>query len=430
MTDAWSLYSERIKANRDELIRLTQELVRLPSDTNENACQQFIKGWLEAKGITPDVWELDTVNLRAHPAYVETGLDYSGRPNLAATIPGEGGGRSLSLLGHVDVVPVEEEDQWIEQNPWSGTLVDGRLYGRGSVDMKSGLAIGLVLAAALKESGISLRGDLIVQSVIDEENGGNGTLDAILRGYKADASIFLEPSEEDYMGISGRGAQFFRITVPGVGGGIEYQYDMPNAIGKAFVIYQAVERYADYLNAKASHPLYDYTDTKVPCAICKIQAGNWPSTTPAFCQMEGSMECLPGEDIQQAKADFRNYLLKVASQDPWLAEHPPEIEWFGLWYESAEIPVDAPIVECLRQASRDTLEKDIQPIGGGGSDLRLLVLHADSPCVMYGPKGGAIHSTNEYVDVESMMNVALVVGKAILDWCGVAGAKKSKPISM
>lgn len=420
MTDAWSLFSDCIKGKRDELVKLTQDLVRLPSDTNEKACQFFIRDWLKENGITSDIWELDTAQLSAHPAYVKTGLDYSNRPNLVASIKGKGGGQSLSLLGHIDVVPVEEEDKWVEQDPWSGALVDGKIYGRGSVDMKSGLAIGLVLAAALKQAGISLQGDLILQSVIDEENGGNGTLGAILRGYKADASIFLEPSEEDYMGISGRGAQFFRITVLGIGGGIEYQYEMPNAIAKAFIVYQAVERYADFINSKASHPLYAYSETKVPCAICKIQAGNWPSTTPAFCQMEGSIECLPGEDIEQTKTDFKNYLLKVTSQDAWLAEHPPQIEWFGLWYESAEIPVDAPIVNCIRKASQEVLNKDIQPLGGGGSDLRLLVLHADSPCVMYGPKGGAIHSTNEYVEIESMMNVALVVGKVILDWCGIA----------
>ncbi|MEI8133175.1 MAG: ArgE/DapE family deacylase [Leptolinea sp.] len=420
MNSPWQTYLAKIEENFEDLILLLQELVHRPSHVSEKECQLFIMAWLEKRGIESDLWNLDVDRLKTHPAWVETGLSYKDRPNLAATLKGTGQGKSLSLLGHIDVVPVEEIDQWVEANPWSGKIIENKLFGRGSLDMKAGVAIGLFLMATLKESGLKIKGDLIFQSLIDEENGGNGTLAAIVRGYRADSSIFLEPSEEDYMGISGRGAQFFRITIPGQSGGIEYQYSTPNAIGKAMIIFQAVERYADYLNSTANHPLYQYTDTKVPCAVCTIQAGNWPSTTPAYCAMEGSLECLPGEDIDVAKEQFKNYLLLSAKQDPWLSEHPPKIEWFGLRLESAEIPIDSPIVECVRNASRLVLNKDVIPLGGGGSDLRLPVLYADSPCINYGPKGGAIHSTNEYVDLNSVRNVTMVVGKVILDWCEVA----------
>ena len=219
------------------------------------------------------------------------------------------------------------------------------------------------------------------------------------------------------MAISGRGAQFFRITIPGQAGGIEYQYDLANAITKAAVLYNAVERYADVLNSHADHDYYAHEKTKVPCAICKIQSGNWPSTLPAVCEMEGSIECLPGEDIEDRKKDFKQYILKVAEQDEWLRKNPPIIEWFGLRYESAEIPLESPIVDCVRNASQTVLGKDVLPVGGGGSDLRLPVLYADSPCILYGPKGGAIHSTNEYVLIDSVINVTRVIGRTILEWC-------------
>jgi acetylornithine deacetylase len=419
MNDPWGVYSAKIEENFNDLIHLLQEIVRRPSHISEKECQVFIKSWLEGQGIESDLWNLDVENLKSHPAWVETGLSYVDRPNLVATIKGSGNGKSLSLLGHIDVVPVEEPDRWVDGNPWSGKRIDNKLYGRGSLDMKAGVAIGIYLMAMLKKSGLNLKGDLILQSIIDEENGGNGTLAAILRGYRADSSIFLEPSEEDYMGISGRGAQFFRITVQGLSGGIEYQYSMPNAINKGIIIYQAVERYSDYLNSNVKHPLYQDTETKVPCAICTIHAGNWPSTTPANCVLEGSLECLPGEDIDEAKERFRNYLLLASRQDSWLRDHPPLIEWFGLRLESAEIAIDSPIVDCVRKASQMVLNKDVIPQGGGGSDLRLPVLYANSPCINYGPKGGAIHSTNEYVDLDSVLNVTRVVGKVILDWCEV-----------
>jgi acetylornithine deacetylase len=420
MNDPWLTYSSKITENFEELIQLLQQLIRRPSHISEEESQLFIKTWLEERGIESDLWNLDVDLLKSHPAWVETGLSYEDRPNLVSTLKGSGQGKSLSLLGHIDVVPVEEPDKWIDGDPWSGKRIENKMYGRGSLDMKAGVAIGLFLFATLKQTGLKLKGDLILQSLIDEENGGNGTLAAIVRGYRSDSSIFLEPSEEDYMGISGRGAQFFRITIPGQSGGIEYQYSTPNAISKAMIMFQAVERYADFLNSKANHPLYQYTETKVPCAVCTIKAGNWPSTTPANCVMEGSLECLPGEDIDEAKESFKKYLLLSAKPDPWLKEHPPEIEWFGLRLESAEIPVDSPIVECVRNASKFVLNKDVLPLGGGGSDLRLPILYANSPCINYGPKGGAIHSTNEYVDLNSVLNVTKVVGKVILDWCEVA----------
>ena len=415
---AWILLEENIEKRKQELVGLIRELVQRPSDVSEKDCQIFIRDWLQERKLECDLWDIDAEKLSAHPAWVDTGLDYSERPNLVSILKGTGGGRSLSLLGHVDVVPVEEPQSWVEKDPWSGALVDGKIYGRGSLDMKAGLAIGLFLTALVKELDIPLEGDLILQSVIDEENGGNGTLAAVERGYRADASIFLEPSGGDYMGISGRGAQFFRITVPGVSGGIEYQFENPNAIGKAMLIYQAVEVFAQQINDAAKHPLYADMPTKVPCAICKIQAGNWASTTPAACVMEGSLECLPGEDIEDRKQQFKDHLLKTAAQDKWLKEHPPLVEWFGLRFESAEIPVDSPIITCVRAASRNVLGKDVLPVGAGGSDLRLPVLYADSPCILYGPKGGAIHSTNEYVEVDSVLEIAKVIGKVILDWCG------------
>ena len=415
--NAWKMLEQAIENQQEVLVKLIQDLIRRPSDKTEKGAQLFLRDWLKDFDIDCEIWDINPGKLSTHRAWVETGLDYKDRPNLVTVHRGTGEGKSISLLGHIDVVPFEEPEKWVGGDPWSGIIQDGKIFGRGSLDMKSGLAIGAFLVALIKKTGIQLRGDIILQSVIDEENGGNGTLAAIEKGYRADASIFLEPSGEEFMGISGRGAQFFRITIPGQAGGIEYQYDLSSAISKAVYLYKAVERYSDMLNSKADHPYYAYDQTKVPCAICKIQSGNWPSTLPAECVMEGSIECLPGVDIEDRKKDFQQYIFQVAEQDEWLREHPPVFEWFGLRYESAEIPIDSPIIDCVRRASQTVLSKDVLPVGGGGSDLRLPVLYADSPCILYGPKGGAIHSTNEYVLVESIINVTKVVGRSILEWC-------------
>ena len=285
--------------------------------------------------------------------------------------------------------------------------------------MKGGLALAMLVMDALLECKVHLKGDLQLHCVVDEENGGNGTLAAALRGYRGDATIFLEPTSLDQVVVSGRGAQFFRITVPGIEGGIEYQAILPNAIEKAALVIAAVQAYAARRVAQVDDPLYRLDPTKLPCGVCKIQAGNWPSTLPASCVMEGSLECMPGEDIRLVSQDFKRYLLEATQQDDWLRQHPPQIEFFGLRLEAAKTDVDDPLVRTLLDTVEQITGKQPAVVGGGGSDLRIPVLYANSPSVLFGPAGGAIHSTDEYIDVDSALQAAQILGRFILDWCEV-----------
>jgi len=417
--DSWSRLSTAIAARRELAITIIQEMVRRPSVNSEVEVQTYIQDFWLQRGFETDLWELDIDELRSHRAFVPVEYDYKDRPNQVVYFKGQGGERSLALNGHVDVVPVDPA-QWKHGDPFSGIYEDGRVYGRGSVDMKGGVAAGMLVLDALLESGIKLQGDLHMQFVADEENGGNGTLSAIQRGYRADATIFLEPTSPDYMVISSRGAQFFRIVVPGLEAPIEHTMTTVNVIEKAFVLFKAVQDYACWRVSDADHPLYSWDPTKIPVAVCKIQAGSWPSTFAAQCVMEGSLECLPGEDILQVRESFRAYLLQVAGQDAWLKEHPPQVEWFGLWFESAETPLDSPLVSQFTASYKTVVGKDPVVLGGGGSDLRLPILYANSPSAHFGPSGGAIHSTDEYVDIDSVMQVAQVIGRFTLDWCKVS----------
>ncbi|MGW8225401.1 MAG: M20/M25/M40 family metallo-hydrolase, partial [Anaerolineales bacterium] len=230
----WPALEHSINARRDQAIQLIQDMVRIPSFEGEGEVQALINRWWHKRGIEPDIWEPDIQKLSTHPAYVDVDYDYSGRPNQVVMFKGQGGGRSLALNGHTDVVPVDPAP-WTFGDPWSGEFVDGRVYGRGAVDMKGGIACGMIIMDALFESGIKLKGDLQMQFVVDEENGGNGTLDAILHGYRGDATIFLEPTSPNFLVISSRGAQFFRVTVPGKEAPIEHTRTTVNVIEKAFV---------------------------------------------------------------------------------------------------------------------------------------------------------------------------------------------------
>ena len=422
-TQQWNKLAPAIKDRRDLMVKFITEMVRIPSVNDERKIAEYICAFWNGRPVEIDAWELDAQMLRQHRAYVEVGYDYQGRQNVVILLRGAGGGNSLTLNGHMDVVPADPTGVWRHGDPFSGAVEGGRIYGRGAVDMKAGLAIAMVVLDALLECGIKLKGDLQLQFVVDEENGGNGSLAAILRGYRSDATIFLEPTSPRYLVVSSRGAHFFRIIVPGVEGGIEYQYTLPNAIEKAMLLYRAVQDYALWRASQATAELYAHDPTKIPAAICKIHAGNWPSTLPAQCVMEGSIECLPGEDIDEVCRQFEAYLHEVARQDAWMKAHPPHVEWFGLRYEAGLTPVDHPLVKGLSAAAAEIAGQKPAVVGGGGSDLRLPVLYANSASVLFGPGGSDIHVTDEYVEIDSVVETALIIGKFILDWCEPAAGE-------
>ncbi|MCZ2154138.1 MAG: M20/M25/M40 family metallo-hydrolase [Bryobacterales bacterium] len=182
----------------DRLVAILQDLVRLPSvnnapDGNEWACQQYVATFLRDLGWDPVQYlPTDAPGILDHPLYWP-GRKYEKRPNVAGVKKGSGGGRSLLLSGHIDTVPPGELP-W-KYPPFEGRVEGGRLYGRGSVDMKCGIATNLFVAEALANTETSLAGDLTIESVVDEEFGGvNGTLAGRLMGYRAEAAIISEPS--------------------------------------------------------------------------------------------------------------------------------------------------------------------------------------------------------------------------------------------
>ncbi len=415
--------SERIdravESLRAEALVLLQTLVRIPTlPGKEKAAQDVIAEVMKAMGLALDIWDPVDEKLQAHRAYVSTDIPYTGRPNVVGTWKGSGGGRKLIFNGHVDVVPTGEEGKWTH-SPWSGDFVDGRVYGRGSADMKAGCVVNLMVVRALQKAGVRLQGDVILESVVDEENGGNGTLACVLRGYTGDGMVFTEPSGDFALGIAQRGAQFFRLKIAGIEGSIEGRYDLVNPIGKALQVYQAVEAYSLWRESTVSHPLYDpYYKVKVPLAICKIHGGEWASTIPSACYLEGSIEALPGEDIETVKAGFKQYLAALSLQDAWFEQHPVEVEWWGLRLESAEVSVDHPLIQiAVREIEQVTGNAPIIG-GGGGCDLRLPVLYGNTPAVIYGPRGGMVHCVDEYVEFEQVITCTRVLARLAVAWCG------------
>jgi len=410
---------DEVDARKDKVINLLQQLVRIPSVTGEEGeIQRFIAHYLKNLGLEVDVWESDWEELKKHPEYVPVTRGYEGRPNVVAVVKGTGGGRSLLLNGHTDTVPNGPRDAW-EHEPLSATLEGGRVYGRGASDMKSGVAAIIMAAECFMAAGLQPKGDVILDFVVDEELSGHGTLDTILRGYTADAGICCETSGNAIQpGCIGR--IWFEILVKGKPAGIQRRYQGVNAIDLGYKIVQAVADLEKMRLKTVSHPLYPEIIDSIPCMVGSFEAGSFPSAFPDTCLMKGSLATVPGEDHDAAKQSLVDQVACLASTDPWMKDHPPDVRFTGYYAESAAIDRDHPIVrtvaECYQEVSGNKPE-----ISGrqGAADTRFLNGFAKIPTVIFGPGPTTqMHANNEWVAVNDLIDATKTLALSILDWSG------------
>ena len=409
---------ETVDRNRDGAVAFLRKIVTIPSVTgDEAAIQEFFSSHLNGMGLKVDSWETDWEALKKHPGYRPVTRGYEGRPNIVATWKGTGGGRSLLLNGHTDVIPVGKGEGW-SADPWSGMIKDGRIYGRGSADMKSGVASHVLAIQCLKDAGIALKGDVLLNVVIDEEVSGHGTLDTVARGYSADAGISGETS-----GLAVQpaciGRIWFEIRIQGKPAGIQKRYQGVSGIALGNKIAKAVEELEATRVATVSHPLYPNALDSLPCIIGSFSAGHYPSAFPDTCLLKGSIGTLPGEDHEGVKRSLVAKIADAARQDAWMKDHPPTVEFVGYDAEASEIPHDHPIVDVLCRNYRAVTGREPEISGRqGAADTRFLNKYAHTPTVIFGPGStDVMHSNDEYVSIDDYVTAIKVMALSIADWC-------------
>ena len=425
---------DAIAAGRDELVELTRTLVGFDTTArhvgdparDEAALQRYLADRLLTAGAEIDLWEPapeDVAGTRQAPP----GLDFAGRPQLAATIRGAGGGRSLLLNGHIDAVTVEPRERWTH-DPFAGEVVDGRLYGRGACDMKGGVAAMTFAAEVLSRLGVRLNGDLVVCTVTDEESSGAGGIAAVAHGVRADAGIVTEPTAFEVW-VACRGSLTPVITVEGRPGHAEMaqphwrEGGAVNAIEKLQPVLSAVTALREEWRERADKQHRHLSPGTIVPVI--VRGGEWEVTYPASCSLTCELMYLP----QNADADgwgtlvereVEEWIAGAANADPWLREHPPTIEW-GLDIPPAEVDPAHPLVAILQEASLQVGEP--APLGGLDSwfDAATFTRFGDTPCVGYGPRtiGGA-HTIDEHVPVDDLVRCAQALALAAMRWCGVS----------
>ncbi len=431
---------DEIDRRRDELVELASTLIgfdttaRNPDDPprQERQLQEYLGERLRRAGAEVEIFEPDPADFVGKPLY-QPGMGFEGRPQLVARFPGAGEGRSLLFNGHIDAVSVEPVERWTS-HPFKAEVRDGNLYGRGSCDMKGGVAAMTFAAEVLAGLGVRLAGDLLVTTNTDEESSGAGGLALVLNGIKADAGIVTEPTGFDVW-ISCRGTSYAEIVVPGRPGHAEvYQPHWReggavNAIEKAQVVLDALRRLREEWAKRSEfrHPRLSIPDI-LPTLI---SAGEWAVTYPAECRITIAVLCVPAQTDEEGwtfavEREVDEWIARAAAADPWLAENPPRIAWWPNRVMSLEISPEEPVVEVMSQATADVGRagrlSGLDSWYDGATFTRL----GGTPAVAYGPPGftpdgrSVAHTIDEYVPVDGLVDCAKGLAVAAMRYCGVA----------
>lgn len=411
---------DAVDARRDDSINLLRKLVGIPSVTgDEGAVQGAIEQEFKQRGLKIDRWEATREQIEPYLEHVGEQERYAGRPNLVGQRAGSGSGRSILLNAHIDTVENGDLNLW-HHDPLAGEIVDDRLYGRGSCDMHGGLVTYLMALDALDAAGVRLRGDVNVNTVVGEEDGGLGALSTVLRGHRADAVLITEPTCLALVTAQG-GSLVFRITIQGKAAHGAARDEGVSAIEKFIPIFQDLLAFEAERNATLKHPLYDDIPNKIPISVGIIRAGVWPSTVPETLIAEGRAGLIPGEDLATFEAQLADRITSVAARDPWLQNHPPKVEWFSGQFAPAETPVKAPIAQAVVRAHQ-RVTGETPSIDGVtyGADMRHFTIFGEMPCVMYGAGDVAVaHQVDEQISVPELITATKTVACLLMDWCGV-----------
>ena len=419
MADLRQQIASAVEASRDDLVSFIQTLVQSPSLANdEGPVQNIIQDKLESLGLDTEKILVRFDKLKDHPGFSDDGFSPDSRVNVMGQWHNDGGGRSLILNGHVDVVPTGPENLW-NKSPWSGSVKNGRIYGRGSCDMKAGLGAGIFAVQVLQSIGFKPDGNIMIQSVVGEESGGCGTLTNIVKGYSADAAVILEPTSLKICPIQS-GALTFRLTIPGRATHAAMRWDGVSAIEKFNLIHQSIIKFEKERHDSFNVTYFESRDRVAPINIGTIKGGEWHSTVPESVVAEGRFGVFPSETTRNARDAFEDHISEISNNDPWLKDNPPVVEWFEGQFESGQTDPEHPVIDKL-MASHLTATGYAPIIEGVtyGSDLRLFTNHAHIPAVLFGPGDVRLaHAANEFVEIKEVLTSVKVVANMIVNWCG------------
>ena len=392
----------------DAMVRDAAATIRVPSVTGEErAVLELLAGLAEDRGLEADLHRHDLAALRRHPAQPGSEAPRAELWGLTATL--SGGPARLCLNGHVDVVGPGTA-AW-RAGPWAGALENGRLSGRGAVDMKCAVVAALHAVAAVRAAGARERAPTVVlQCVSSEEDGGLGTFAELERDAAFDACLIPEPTGFDVV-CAQAGAMTFSGTIPGRTAHAAHRLEGCSAVDRYVAVHAALHEHERRVNTEVAHPLMRALELPYPLLVGRVEGGEWSSQVPARVDFTVRVGVRVGEPVEEARAAVEA-VVATALDD---GEAPATIAWDGGCYAPAETPPDDPFIALVRAAVEDELGRPARVVGvPWGADMRLFRARG-IPCTMVGTTGiERAHAVDEWVAVDELVALARVLVRAVV----------------
>jgi acetylornithine deacetylase len=416
------------EARAGEIVELAAELIRIPStnptlaeDPNEvlggeGRCSELAAGVMREMGLDVELVEVA-----------------EGRANAVGLRRGNGGGRSLAFNGHVDTVPADPATWSVD--PWGGSVAEGRLWGRGATDMKGAVAAMVKAVQVLDDLGAELRGDVSVHVVAGEEMfDPEGTASVLEASHVADACIVGEPTREQGVGnavqVISAPVLWMRVTLRGrsAHSSLRYRWLYPggtphlgvNAIEKGVELVRSLQELERQWGMLKVHPLFPPGKFVLHPGI--FQGAPEGVAIPALpaerCVVEYTIWHHPDETAGEVQHEIAAWIERWAAFDPWLSDHPPELEWLGV-YPNFAVDPGHELVKVVREAH--------EAVAGAEAAITSMPAACDAtfysqrgiPAVVYGPGDLAeAHTIDEGIDTEQLVQAAKVYALSALRWCG------------
>ncbi|MGD9044348.1 MAG: ArgE/DapE family deacylase [Desulfobacterales bacterium] len=383
-----------IQINRESLLKLLQSLIQIDSvnpslsrkGPGEAMIARYIGAYLNKLGIDVRFQEIK-----------------KNRVNVIGILKGTGGGPTLMLNGHTDTVSADN----METDPFGAEKKGGRIYGRGALDMKAGVASLMMAAQTIIEAGIQLKGDVILTLVADEEYASIGT-ETVVDEYSADAAIICEPTNLDIV-IAHKGFAWIKIEIFGQAAHGSLPHRGIDAILKAGKVLMAIDHLGKTDLTRKTHPLLG--SPSIHASL--INGGTELSTYPNYCKIELERRNLPGEDRQAVTAEIQDLLQNIQRQDDQF-KAASEVFFFR---PAFEISQDQPIVQTVSRSYESIFDKPPRFEGMWAWLDSAILAQAGIPSVIFGPSGDGAHAAVEYVDVDSVITTTEVLVRSITNFC-------------
>lgn len=412
-----------LEEHKEEYIRYLEELIRIDtqdlghgiSGGREKEGQEYLIRLLQETGAdeieTEEMKEEPVSQCRAQFHEGNPGHQYQDRFNVYATYKGQGG-KSLLFNGHIDTMPPGDRNLW-ETDPFEPVIKDGKLYGLGAADMKSGLLASVLAVKLIKDAGKTLPGDVIITSVCDEEGGGNGSIVAAMSGKKADGVVVCEGTSDEMI-LAHMGFVFFDIKVKGKANHSGAKWLGVSAIEKVRKIIRELEELEHAWLLQYKHPLLPAPNLNVGV----IKGGTAGSTVPGACEIQICVHYLPKiMSHEQIVKEVTDAVERVANADVWMKEHKPQVEVYQAG-GAFEMDPDASFVETFRSAYQNAVKRPVKTVGSpAGCDSRIWRNVAGCPTIQFGPGNlEQCHSPNEYVEQKAYLEAILIYAELMLAW--------------